>query len=168
MAIENYIPLYIITFVFAYAVPVGLVIFRNKIGLLQSATYLTFWGALVVAGEHMNFSIFVPGEISRHRLYHTTMAGFYTAIGMVFLAIIAEQLLKKGNPTGWYSVLFALIIGGGTDLLMVIFIFPHGIEPYSSPLGIALYSYHFSWIMALIISRKEVFKSINKVEMETI
>ena len=96
MAFEDYLPLYIFTFILAYSVPIGLLIFRDKIGRLQSATYLTMWGALVVAGEHMSFSIFIPGEISRHRLFHTTMAGFYTVIGMVFfIQLIMHRLVVK-------------------------------------------------------------------------
>jgi len=83
----------------------------------------------------------------------------------VLLCVIARTLLKEGRRTGWYTLLFALIVGGGFDLVMGGLWFGHG-SPLYQVLGEPvqgfgwefLSTYVIAWIAALAIAYKPTFR----------
>ena len=95
------------------------------------------------------------------------MAGIYTIIGLVLLCVIARTLLREGRRGGWYSLLFALILGAGSDLVIGTLgtqWSQHGSPLYRlfgiQPIGFGwefLYVYFAAWIAALVISYKPIF-----------
>ena len=79
------------------------------------------------------------------------MAGVYAAIAGVLLSVIALTLFREGRRSGWFAVLFALLVGGGLELVM------------TSPIGylyhhIGLYGYPVAWAAALVIAFKPTFR----------
>lgn len=150
---------YLLGGVFGFGPVVGLVLARRRIGVLNAASWLVIFGAIVVVGEHTNFAIQAARNypIGLHSRDHIVMAATYTAVGALLLSVMARTLFRLGWRVGWYIVLLALVIGGGIDLLMVTLIYPHGVRPFSAAVGIALYSYHFAWIGALGISYRYFF-----------
>ncbi len=110
--------------VLALAVILALILARNHLGRLNAASWLVVLGAVVIAGEHAQFAIsytvpftFItiegPMRLMPHARLHFFMAGIYTNIGLVLLCVIARTLLKEGRRSGWYALLFALLVGGG-------------------------------------------------------
>ena len=160
MVLAEYLTQYLVTGVFTFGLPTVLILARKQIGVLSAASWLVIFGAIVVVGEHTSFAI--QGALNypfgSHRQYHIIMAAVYTAVAGVVISLIARMLLRLGQRVGWYAVLLALSIGGGIDLLMVVLVFPHGVEPFSEGVGIALYSYHFAWLSALAISYRHIFR----------
>ncbi len=160
--------------VLALAVILALLVARNRLGRLNAASWLVVLGALVIASEHAQFAIsytvpFITTEglmrLLPHARLHFFMAGIYTIIGLVLLCVIARTLLKEGRRSGWYALLFALIAGGGSDLVMGGLWFQHG-SPLYQVLGEPvqgfgwefLYAYPVAWITALVISYKPIFR----------
>ena len=158
----------------ALAVILTLLIASNRLGRLNAASWLVVLGAFVIASEHAQFAIsytvpFITTEGSMrllpHARLHFFMAGIYTIIGLVLLCVIARTLLKEGRRSGWYALLFALLAGGGFDLVMGGLWFQHGSPLYQlfgEPMqGFGwefLYAYPVAWIMALLISYKPIFR----------
>ncbi len=144
----------------------ALVLARRTLGPLKAAAWLTVWGALIVAGEHANFGISnalaLASEpvVSNHARYHLLMAGVYTMVGAAALAVIALTLLGEGRPIGWYTVLMALVVGGGLELALGGRILGHGLPPNSIPLGLTLYGYFAAWIAALLIGYRPIFRRL--------
>ena len=122
------------------AVIVALVLARKRLGRLNAASWLAVLGAVVIALEHALFAIgftvpfpFItigPMRLLAHARLHFFMAGMYTVIGLVLLCVIARTLLKEGRRSGWYALLFALLVGGGFDLVMGGLWFQHGSPLY--------------------------------------
>jgi hypothetical protein len=151
---------------------------RRRLGVLNAATWLVIWGALIIATEHpvfaIAFSIPVKGvaeELRTHPMTllphartHFFMAGIYTLIALVLLGIIARTLLREGRRAGWYAVLFALIFGGGAEVAFGGLWFQHGSPLYAlfghQPTGFGwefLYTYFVAWIVALVIAYRPIF-----------
>ena len=89
----------------------------------------------------------------------------YTIIGAVLLGVIARTLLKEGRRSGWYALLFALLVGTGFDLAMQGWWYQHGSPLYQWFGGTVqgfgwqfLYVYPVAWITALVISYKPIFR----------
>jgi hypothetical protein len=161
--------------VVALAVVVVIVAARRRLGELNAASWLVIWGALILLTEHPQFAIAYavgfadellthPMTLTPHARIHFFMAGIYTIIGLVLLCVIARTLLREGRRAGWYSVLFALILGAGSDLVIGAQWFQHGSPLYRQfgiqPIGFGwefLYVYFAAWIAALVISYKSVF-----------
>jgi hypothetical protein len=144
-------------------------------GLLNTASWLVVWGAAVLLTEHPLFAIgfsvpildianemkTTPMPLIPHARTHFFMAGVYTIIGLILLCVIARTLLREGRRVGWYSVLFALIVGGLSDLLIGAQWFQHGSPLYPNPIGVGwqfLYVYFIAWGAALIMSFKPIFR----------
>ena len=161
--------------VLALAVILALVLARNRLGRLNAASWLVVLGAMVIAGEHAQFAIsytvpFITNEgpmrLLPHARLHFFMAGIYTIIGLVLLCVIARTILKEGRRSGWYALLFALLVGGGFDLLMGGLWFQHG-SPFYQLFGEPvqgfgwefLYAYPVAWITALVISYQPIFRA---------
>lgn len=149
----------------AFGPVIALTLARRVLGSLNAAAGLAIWGAMMVVGEHANFAIAnalniaeTPG-VSAHTRYHFFMAGIYTIVGAVFISIVAYILLREGRRVGWYGLLFALLFGGGLELLGGGGIFVHGLPPHSIPVGLALYAYFAAWGSALVIAYEPVFKA---------
>jgi hypothetical protein len=161
--------------VVALAVVVVIVAARRRLGELNAASWLVIWGALILLTEHPQFAIAYavgfadellthPMTLTPHARIHFFMAGIYTIIGLVLLCVIARTLLREGRRAGWYSVLFALILGAGSDLVIGAQWFQHGPPLYRlfdiQSIGFGweiLYFYFVAWIAALVISYKSVF-----------
>ena len=139
---------------------------------LNIASWLVIWGSVVLVGEHAQFTLtYVAGvvwpEAQRlvlipHARIHFFMAGVYTIIGLVLLGVIARTLLKEGRRAGWYALLFAVVVGGGVELVMGGLWYQHGSPLYlmERPLGwgwVFLYSYLVAWVAALVLSYKPIF-----------
>jgi hypothetical protein len=93
------------------------------------------------------------------------MAGIYAIIGLILLGVIARTLLREGRRAGWYPVLFALVIGGGLDLVMGGLWYQHGSPIYLTPgaLGFGwefFYVYMVAWAAALVISYRPIFAKV--------
>jgi hypothetical protein len=161
--------------VVALAVVVVIVAARRRLGELNAASWLVIWGALILLTEHPQFAIAYavgfadellthPMTLTPHARIHFFMAGIYTIIGLVLLCVIARTLLREGRRAGWYSVLFALILGAGSDLVIGAQWFQHGPPLYRlfdiQSIGFGweiLYVYFVTWIAALVVSYKAVF-----------
>jgi uncharacterized membrane protein AbrB (regulator of aidB expression) len=92
------------------------------------------------------------------------MAGIYTIIGLILLCVIARTLLREGRRAGWYSVLFALIVGGLSELLIGAQWYQHDSPLYAQPLGFGwqfLYVYFIAWIAALVMAYKPIFGKLS-------
>src|SRR5712692_335249 len=160
----------LITGVIALAVILALVLARNRLGSLNTASWLVILGALVIVAEHGQFALSftrapAPMLLLPHARLHFFMAGIYTIIGAVMLCVIARTLLKEGRRSGWYALLFALLVGAGFDLVMGGLWFQHGSplyqwfgEPIQGFGWEALYAYPVAWIAALLISYKPIFR----------
>ena len=159
----------------ALAVILALFLARNRLGRLHAASWLVVLGALVIVVEHAQFAIsytvpFIttegPMRLLPHARLHFFMAGIYTLIGLVLLCAIAWTLLKEGRRSGWYALLFALLVGGGFDLVMGGLWFQHGsplYQVFGEPIqGFGwefLYAYPVAWITALLISYQPIFRA---------
>ena len=150
----------------------ALIVFRKRLGVLNAASWLVIWGSVVLVGEHPQFTLaYAAGVIYPeakqlvlipHARIHFFMAGIYAIIGLILLGVIARTLLKEGRRAGWYALLFAVVIGGGIDLVMGGRWYQHGSPLYfmERPLGFGwefLYVYLVAWVAALMLSYKPIF-----------
>src|SRR5262245_55581722 len=126
----------------ALGVVVGLVAARRRLGALNAASWLVVLGALALATEHpqfaISFSVGVADELRIHPMpllpharTHFFMAGVYALIGLILLCTIARTSLREGRRAGWYAILFALLVGGASDLVSGALWFGHGSPLYS-------------------------------------
>src|SRR5262249_10296872 len=93
-----------------------LIVFRKRLGVLNTASWLVVLGAFVLLSEHPQFAISytiplesIVGEVRNssmrllpHARIHFFMAGIYAIIGLILLCVIARTLLKTGQRIGWY------------------------------------------------------------------
>jgi hypothetical protein len=160
----------------ALAVIFALLLARHRLGVLNAASWLVIVGGAVIVGEHAQFALSLalalqPADPSQpinlaHARLHFFMAGIYTLIAVVLLGVIARTLLRTGHPVGWLAVLFALVFGGGWDLVMGGLLYPHG-SPLYQVFGVpvqgfgweSLYTYPVAWITALVISYQPIFRA---------
>lgn len=153
----------------------ALIVFRKRLGVLNAASWLVIWGSVILLGEHPQFTLtYAAGgvwpegvgmRLIAHARLHFFMAGIYAIIGLILLGVIARTLLREGRRAGWYSVLFALVIGGGLDLVMGGLWYQHGSPLYLTPgpLGFGwqfLYVYMIAWAAALVTSYRPIFAKV--------
>ena len=151
----------------------ALIIFRKRLGVLNAASWLVIWGSVVLFSEHPQFTLtYVAGVIwpeaqqlvlIPHARIHFFMAGIYAILGLVLLGVIARTLLREGRRAGWYALLFAIVVGGGIDLVMGGFWYQHGSPLYlmEEPLGFGwqfFYVYLVAWIAALVLAYQPIFR----------
>jgi hypothetical protein len=162
----------------ALGVIIVLVAARRRLGALNAASWLVIWGAIIIATEHPLFAIAFslplegiadelrthPMPLLPHARTHFFMAGIYTIVGLVLLGVIARTLLREGRRAGWYAVLFALVLGAGSEIAIGAQWFQHGSPLYAlfgeHPIGFGwefLYTYFVAWIAALVISYRPIF-----------
>lgn len=124
----------------ALGVIIVLVAARRRLGALNAASWLVIWGAIILATEHPLFAIAFslplegiadelrthPMPLLPHARTHFFMAGIYTIVGLVLLGVIARTLLREGRRAGWYAVLFALVLGAGSEIAIGAQWFQHG------------------------------------------
>jgi len=124
----------------ALGVIIVLVAARRRLGALNAASWLVIWGAIIIATEHPLFAIAFslplegiadelrthPMPLLPHARTHFFMAGIYTIVGLVLLGVIARTLLREGRRAGWYAVLFALVLGAGSEIAIGAQWFQHG------------------------------------------
>ena len=164
----------------AFGVVIVLVAARRRLGALNAASWLVILGALALATEHPQFAIAFsvgtadelrthPMPLLPHARIHFFMAGVYALIGLVLLATIARTLLREGRRAGWYAILFALLVGGASDLVSGALWFGHGSPLYrllgGQVLGFGwefLYIYFIAWIIALVISYQPIFGQVRE------
>lgn len=136
------------------APPLALLAFRRRIGLMNAAAALVIWGALAACSEHgswaMRLAIHERSWSNPHSTVHYFMAGAYAVIAGVLLSVIALSLLRERRRSGWFAVLFALLVGGSLEFVM------------NGPTGrlyhhIGLYGYVFAWLAALLVAYKPTF-----------
>ena len=135
---------------------VALLVLRRRIGWANTAAALVVWGALAATGEHamwaMRLAIHERSWSQPHSTVHYFMAGVYAAIAGVLLSVVAFTLLREGRRSGWFTVLFATLVGGGLEVVM------------NGPTGhlyhhIGLYGYVVAWLAALAIAYTPTFTS---------
>ena len=166
--------------VVALAVVVVISAARRRLGELNAASWLVIWGACILLTEHPQFAIAYsvgfadellthPMTVTPHARIHFFMAGIYPIIGLVLLCVIARTLLREGRRADWYSPLFAVILGAGSDLVIGAQWFQHGSPLYRlfgiQPIGFGwefLYVYFVAWIAALVISYKPIFGRVGE------
>jgi hypothetical protein len=127
---------------------------------------------VVLFGEHPQFTLTYTADVVwpeakqlvliPHARIHFFMAGIYAIIGLILLVVIARTLLREGRRAGWYALLFAVVVGGGIELIMGGLWYPHGSPLYFQErprLGgwLFLYVYLVAWVAALVLSYKPVF-----------
>ena len=121
---------------------------------MNAATGLVIWGALIACGEHGTWAMYLAiherSWTNPHATVHYFMGGVYAAIAGVLLSVIALTLFRGGRPSGWFAVLFALLVGGSLELAM------------NGPTGylyhhIGLPGYPLAWAAALVIAYKPTF-----------
>jgi hypothetical protein len=150
----------------------ALIVFRKRLGVLNAASWLVIWGSVVLFGEHPQFTLaYAAGVIYPeakqlvlipHARIHFFIAGIYAIIGLILLGVLARTLLREGRRTGWYALLFVIVVGGGIDLVMGGLWYQHGSPLYfmERPLGFGwefLYVYLVAWVAALVLSYKPIF-----------
>ena len=153
----------------AWFVVAALIVFRQRLGVLNAASWLVIWGS-VAALEHPQWALIIAAGFAEgqqmvfppHARIHFFMAGIYALIGLIFLGVIARTLLKEGRRIGWYALLFAVVVGGAMDLIMGGLWFQHGSPLYfmERPLGFGwefFYMYLGAWLTALVLSYKPIF-----------
>lgn len=132
----------------------ALLLFRRRIGLMNTAAALVIWGALAACGEHaswaMRLAIHERAWSEPHATVHYFMAGVYAAIAGVLLTVIALTLLREGRRSGWLTLLFVTLVGGGLELVI------------NGPTGylyhhVGLYGYPVAWLAALAIAYTPTF-----------
>ena len=137
---------------------------RRRIGRMNAAAALVIWGALAASSEHamwaMRLAIRERSWSNSHSTVRYFMAGVYAAVAGVLLSVIALTLLRECRRSGWFALLFALLVGGGLELVM------------NGPSGrlynhIGLYDYVFSWLAALVVAYKPTFSSTAAVAAQT-
>jgi hypothetical protein len=108
---------------------VALVLVRNRLGPLNTASWLVVLGAVIMLPEHPQFALVfgVPFPsvapeadqliLTPHARLHFVMAGVYSAIGLGLLCVLARTLLRRGAPAGWFAVLAVLVVGAGSDVV---------------------------------------------------
>lgn len=157
----------------------SLILARYRLGVLNAASWLVILGVIILMTEHPLFAIAysaplpsvaddlqrAPMPLQPHARIHFMMAGIYTLIGLGLLSVIARTLLREGRRSGWFSILFALLVGGISELFIGGLWFQHGSPLYSlfgvQPVGFGwqfLYMYLVAWIAALTISYRPIFK----------
>ena len=164
----------------ALGVVIVLVAARRRLGALNAASWLVILGSLALMTEHPQFAITYsigiaddlrthPMPLLPHAQTHFFMAGVYALIGLVLLSTIARTLLREGRRAGWYAILFALLVGGASDLVIGALWFGHGSPLYSllggRVLGFGwefLYIYFIAWIAALVISYQPIFGRVGE------
>lgn len=157
---------------------IALFAFQVRIGKLRTAAWLVSLGTLVLL-EHPTFpilyvlrAVFPEGRqmvIIPHARIHFLMAGIYSLLALALILFIAWEGLLRGRRTAWYAILGALIIGGGSELLVGRFLYQHGSPIFAlfgveDPIGSgwdALYLYPISWAGALVVSFHSIFRSSN-------
>jgi len=157
----------------ALLVLAALIVFRKRLGVLNAASWLVIWGSVGVFAEHPYWSLTIAAGYAEgrqmvilpHARLHFFMAGIYALIGLIFLGVIARTLLKEGRRTGWYTLLFAVVVGGGMELIMGGLWYQHGSPLYfmERPLGFGwqgLYFYLVAWVAALALSYKPIFAKV--------
>jgi hypothetical protein len=153
--------------VMAYGPVIALILARKRLGALKTATALVLWGTLIPILEHASFAIYgsrtigsVPGH-GLHLHYHFFMAGIYTVVAGIMIAIVATTQLRQGKRTGWYAILAALLIGGGFELSGAAGTLFHGFQT-SWAMGLTIYAYPLAWASALVISYRPIFENKEK------
>ncbi len=134
---------------------VALLLSRRRLGLMNTAAALVIWGALAASGEHgmwaMRLAIHERAWSEPHATVHYFMAGVYAGIAGVLLSVIALTLLREHRRSGWFTVLFVLLVGGTLELTM------------NGPTGylyhhIGLPGYVVAWLAALVLAFKPTFR----------
>ena len=64
----------------------------------------------------MRLSIHERLFANSHSTVHYFMAGVYAAIAGILLSVIALTLFREGRRSGWFAVLFALLVGEASSL----------------------------------------------------
>ncbi len=138
----------------------ALLALRRRLGPMNTAAMLVIWGAVAAGGEHgmwaMRLAIHERGWSNPHSTVHYFMAGVYAVIAGVLLGVIALTLLREGRRSGWFAVLFALLVGGSLELVM------------NGPTGrlyhhIGLYGYVVAWLAALVLAYRPTFAGEDRV-----
>ena len=150
----------VVALAFILAPTFVLLTLRSRIGPLNTACGLVIWGALAACGEHgswaMRLAIHEREWTEPHATIHYFMAGVYTAVAGVLLSVIALTLLRERRPSGWFAILFALLVGGSLELTMN---GPNGVLYHH----IGLYGYVVAWLAALVIAFKPTFVAVEDV-----
>jgi uncharacterized membrane protein YeaQ/YmgE (transglycosylase-associated protein family) len=133
---------------------VALLAGRRRIGALNTASALVIWGTLAACGEHGSWAIRLAWHerfwLNPHSAGHYFMAGVYTAVAGVLLGVIAVTLVRERRRSGWFAVLFVLLVGGSVELVMN---GPSGLLYHH----IGLYGYVVAWLAALVVAYKPTF-----------
>lgn len=163
---SNYIPIASISFAASLVPTIVLVLFRRRLGLLNAASWLVIWGMVFVLTEHGGWAIRLSAGdpfLEPHARIHYFMAGVYAIVGGAMLIVIARTLLLAGRSIGWYSLLFALLVGGTIEIIAngpKGILFQHGLSRTQSlPQGTALFGYLFAWLAALVLAYTPIFRS---------
>ncbi len=153
---------------------VCIIVIRHRIGVLNAASRLVIFGAVVLAFEHPYFAMTLSARViypaaqsfvfDDHARLHFFMAGVYMLIGLVVIGVVARTLLREGRRAGWLIVFGALVVGGGLDLIVGGVWYTHG-SPLYTPFDVQgdgfgwpfLYNYLFAWVAALVISYRPIF-----------
>ena len=151
--------------ILAYGPVIALILARKRLGALKTATALVIWGAVIPITEHAGFAISGSQEIAavvgRHTRYHFFMAGVFTLVAGIMIAIVAATQLRRGKREGWFAILVALLVGGGFELSGAAGTLFHGFPP-SWVMGLVIYAYPMAWAGALAISYRPVFENKEK------
>ena len=145
-----------------YGPVIALILARNRLGVLRTAAMLVIWGAIIPILEHANWAIggSQKGIADVHIRYHIFMAGIFTIVAGIMIAIVAATQLRQGKRMGWVAILVALLVGGGFELSGAAGMLYHGFPP-TWALGLGIYAYPLAWASALAISYWPVFRPGN-------
>jgi len=150
-----------------------LIVLRNRLGVLNTASWLVILGAVVILPEHPQFAVSfavpftaaAPDAVGLvlipHAQVHFAAAGVYAAIGLALLCVIARTLLLQAQPVAWFTILATLLVGTTSELLFGALWFPHGAPWFAAnPASFGwewLYLYPVAWLAALFISYRPIF-----------
>lgn len=127
----------------------------GRLGRLDAAAALVWWGAVIVLAEHVGFGVgegFVTGSAADHGRLHLQMAAVYGAGGLVVVAVVAATLLRERRLAGWWSLAVVFGLGMIGEAVTAVTIGFHGAPRQFWSWGLALWAYPVAWATALVLS----------------
>lgn len=134
---------------------------RHRWSRLDIASALVLWGVLILLIEHLNFGLreFGGADLREHGGLHLQMLAAYGVAAFGLIALVVAPLVRGGSPAGWLALLLVFVVGVGAEIWTAFVTTPHGVPPRFWSWGLALWGYPVSWLVALALSFRPIFRS---------
>ncbi len=149
---------------------VAWVVWRERLGAINAASWLIAYGALFPIAEHAGWTFYYTlgtdlgdpvfwTESPQGRL-HAFMAAVYLTIGVALFVVLAIAMLRHRSKLAWAALVFALVVGGAIEIIVngpTGLLYKHTFPPNGIPGANLLFVYLLAWTAALLVSRRAVF-----------